>query len=635
MASRALICLVLPLTLGLGTGALAGCDSEPDPAEVGEQADGTAAALVEALANGDISQVPFVEMTGAEAAADLTAVVKGMGDIVPAVRLGDVEESGDQASATVTWTWPLTPSDAWSYDVVVELERVGDDWSVVWQHSLIEPTLNAASVLDASAVEAKRGDITGAGGVKLVAYRDVVKVGIDRTLVPAAKTEASARALAQLVDVDPAAFAERVEAAGEKAFVEAITLRESDVPGSLAGDADQIRGARLLRDKVPLAPTRDFAAPILGSVGEVTAEMIEESPEAYALGDVAGLSGLQARYDSQLRGTPGMVVNARGSDGKQRELFRVDARRGGGLSTTLDPELQRTAEALLAAETSASAVVAIKPSTGAILAAANGPGNGGQNLATFGQYAPGSTFKSVSSLALLRAGIKPDTTVECTTTVDVDGRDFENYDDYPSSGLGRIPFSTAVANSCNTAFIAERGRLKDQDLAAAAASLGLGVDHDLGFPAYFGQVAPPTTETGRAADMIGQGTVLASPMVMAAVIASIQNGTMVIPRLLDEMDVRAPDGVTPVSSEEAAALRDLLRGVVTSGSGRLLRDVPGPAVIAKTGTAEYDAGDGDIRTHAWMIAAQGDLAVAVFVGDGPSGSGTAGPILEQFLRAAG
>ncbi len=77
----------------------------------------------------------------------------------------------------------------------------------------------------------------------------------------------------------------------------------------------------------------------------------------------------------------------------------------------------------------------------------------------------------------------------------------------------------------------------------------------------------------------------------------------------------------------------MLRGVVTNGSGSGLLDVPGPPVIAKTGTAEFEKG-GKMLTHAWMVAAQGDLAVAVFVDEGTSGSGTAGPILEQFLRAA-
>ena len=207
----------------------------------------------------------------------------------------------------------------------------------------------------------------------------------------------------------------------------------------------------------------------------------------------------------------------------------------------MDLDLQVAAESLLAGVGPASAIVAIRPSDGAILAAANGPGTNGYNMATFGQFAPGSTFKSVSSLALLRAGLSPDTTVSCTPTIVVDGKSFKNYDDYPSGGIGQIPFRTALANSCNTAFISERDRIGDRDLADAAAALGMGIDHDLGFPAYFGSVEPPEGETEKAADLIGQGKMLASPMVMATVIASVQQGELVVPRLLKEVEVDAPD----------------------------------------------------------------------------------------------
>jgi cell division protein FtsI/penicillin-binding protein 2 len=107
----------------------------------------------------------------------------------------------------------------------------------------------------------------------------------------------------------------------------------------------------------------------------------------------------------------------------------------------------------------------------------------------------------------------------------------------------------------------------------------------------------------------------------------------VLPRLIRSYDVEQAS-VPQLTGTEAAQLRSLLRGVVTSGSGSLLADVPGPPVIAKTGTAEYVAEGGGLRTHAWMIAAQGDLAVAVFVEDGVSGSQTAGPLLEAFLRSS-
>jgi len=122
-------------------------------------------------------------------------------------------------------------------------------------------------------------------------------------------------------------------------------------------------------------------------------------------------------------------------------------------------------------------------------------------------------------------------------------------------------------------------------------------------------------------------------MAMAAVIGSVQQGALVVPRMVEGVDVTTPEGAAPLTEAESTALRQLLRGVVTDGSGRGLADVPGPQVIAKTGTAEFGSG-ADLQTHAWMIAAQGDLAVCVFVDVGESGSQTAGPILEAFLRAA-
>ena len=233
----------------------------------------------------------------------------------------------------------------------------------------------------------------------------------------------------------------------------------------------------------------------------------------------------------------------------------------------------------------------------------------------------------------MRAGLGPDDPLPCTRSIVVDGKTFTNYDDYPADRLGDIPLRSAVANSCNTALISQYEELTAADLTEAAASLGLGVDHDLGFPAYFGQVPDPASETERAASLIGQGKVLASPMAMAAVAASVAEGRTVVPSLLPDQPAPEAGPAAPLTAEEADALRDMMRGVVTEGTATFLADVPGAPVGAKTGTAEFGT-DNPPDTHAWMIATQGDLAVAVFVEEGQSGSRTAGPILEQVLRAA-
>jgi len=593
-----------------------------------------AEAFAAALARGQLSGVEFTGQRPAAAQRWWESTRAGMGEAKHAVDVAAVQTDGDTARARLAHTWTFgRPRPAWSYRTSVALVREGDTWRVDLEPAAAAPGLREGESLELSTVPAERGDILGAGGRALVTERPVLRFGIDKTQVPAAAQAASARTLARLLSIDVDSFVSRVEAAGDEAFVEAIVLRTEDATARVRNGAGRIEGARALEDEIPLAPSREFARALLGSVGPVTAEMVEESGGAYQAGDVAGTSGLEQRYDEQLRGRPGLVVEAADetTDTEPRVLFEADPRPGRPLRTTLEIEAQVAAERALRDVGPPSAVVAIRPSTGAVVAAANGPGSEGYATGTVGRYAPGSTFKVVTSLALLRSGMSPQEQVSCTRTTVVDGKQFKNYSDYPTGALGEIPLRTAIAQSCNTALIRERDRLSPAELAEAAAALGLGEDHDIGFPSYFGSVPEAGSATGRAAAMIGQGQVLASPLAMAAVAGSVASGETVVPRLLDSADASASPA-TPLTADEAAQLRRLMAAVVQEGSGTFLADVPGGQVLAKTGTAEF--GDTEpLDTHAWMIAAQGDLAVAVFVERGESGSQTAGPVLEAFLRA--
>src|SRR4030095_8394697 len=119
-----------------------------------------------------------------------------------------------------------------------------------------------------------------------------------------------------------------------------------------------------------------------------------------------------------------------------------------------------------------------------------------------------------------------------------------------------------------------RSKLNDNDLAAAAASLGVGVDYDVGFPSFFGSGAADKASTGRAAAMIGQGKVEASPLAMASVVASVAAGRSVVPRLVSGQAGKAE--AQPLESGEADQLRSMMRSVVTDGSGRVLLPQDGP-----------------------------------------------------------
>ncbi|UYM04389.1 penicillin-binding transpeptidase domain-containing protein [Solicola gregarius] len=609
-------------------GGLAACSDDSDESDPKPAAEG----LATAVSDGDVGSLTFSGTSGDDAQADFKNVMSGMGDYTPDVSVGDVSEDGDTATAILDVSWALgeSGSDAqWSYETEATLQRDGDKWQPEWDRALIAPDLKQGEHLSLTGDTADRGEILDRNRQPIVKERPVVRMGLDKLHMDKPQVPGSARQLAQLLDIDVAGYVAEAKAAGPDAFVEAIVLRKVDARDVDAGAYERIKGAVQIADTMSLAPTSDFAEPILGSVGEATAELIKDSDGELAPGDITGLSGLQQRYDEQLRGQQGLLVEAVSKSGKDRKLYATKPTAGKPLKTTLDVNAQADAEDALSDVSSPSALVAIQPSSGDILAAASGPGSEGYSTATVGQYAPGSTFKVVTSLAMLRNGYSPDDTLTCSPTVDVNGKSFKNYDDYPSSALGQIPMRTAIAQSCNTALIGEQADVPQDALADAAASLGLGEDHDTGFSSYFGSVPSDAPTTEHAASMIGQGKVQASPMAMAVVAASVESGETVVPSLVTshQAEKAAPD--VPLDKGEAKQLRELMLGVVRDGSGSFLADLPGKPIGAKTGTAEY--GDAT-HTHAWMIAFQGDLAVAVFVEDGESGSGTAGPILEQFLR---
>jgi len=635
MSSRRSLAILLLLALLAG-----GCGFF----DKGADARAAAQKLATALQKGDVDAIAFTDDT---APRQYAKVMTSLGAYPAKVRLDQVTRSGSSANVRLSWSIDVD-GHTWKHQTSAKLLDQDGTWRVAWKPSIIEKSLAAGETFQVARLKATRGQILGRDDLPIVTERPVVRFGIDRTQVPAPAAADSARRLATLLGLDVEPYVAQVTKAGPKAFVQAISLRRGTVSNDLLGAVQAIPGARGISDHLPLAPSKGFAAAILGTVGPVTKELVEKSGGRLDGGDDAGLSGLQLRYDEQLGGSAGVKVSAVPATpkageqaGEPRTLFEADPKDGEDLHTTLDLRLQQRADDLLAKVGPASAVVAIQPSTGAILAAASGPGSKGYNTATFGRYAPGSTFKVVSALALLRSGLTPSSPVSCTPTIVVDGKRFKNYSDYPPGRLGRISLRDALANSCNTGFISQHTRVQGTALADAASALGVGVDHDLGFPAYFGQVPPPASQTEGAADMIGQGRVLASPMAMAAVVASVASGKTVVPRLVTAtgataLEAPSADPSRPLTAVEARSLRAMMRAVVSQGSGTVLQSLQPPPVIAKTGTAEYGTTKDSptLPTHAWMIAAQGDLAVAVFVATGESGSHTAGPILKAFLQAA-
>jgi cell division protein FtsI/penicillin-binding protein 2 len=379
-------------------------------------------------------------------------------------------------------------------------------------------------------------------------------------------------------------------------------------PGMVSGEAlDRVegtggRGDLQDREGRPLSASEQLTGKVAGAVD-----------------DGGGASGLNRSLDGDLSGDPGEQIAVVDHGDVVKTLLSSGGSTGKGVRTTLDLDVQAAAEAALAGVPSRAAIVALDLRTGGVLALADVNG-GGLPASLLAQEPPGSTFKIVTATAALMNGTSPSTRVSCTTTLSVNGKSFKNHEPNPSRTM---TLTDAFADSCNTAFIDLEQDLPDDALLRAADLYGFGIDQPLPVSSEGGHIPAPAGSVEAAADAIGQGRVLASPLQMASVAAGVASGTWRQPRLLSDCDDCRSNRIP-----NAAALRPMMRAVVTKGTGTVLAGTPGGKVYAKTGTAEFGSGD---ELHAWLVGWQGNIAFAAYVENGESGGSTAAPLIKKFL----
>ncbi|TDD29422.1 penicillin-binding protein [Kribbella turkmenica] len=501
--------------------------------------------------------------------------------------------------------------------------KVGDAWKIKASGDTIYPGLGDANYLKRVRALPARASILDRNGVALTANRPVVIVGVASGNVATAATYA---AFTKNLDVDGAKLAARAKAAPAGQFVDAITIRAEEWE-KLRPTMGKLPGLLTMGGTQSLPPTSSFARSVLGTMRTATAETLKNAGPTASAQDQVGTTGLQYAFQQQLAGTPGGTVTLR--DGKTKMTIEVvhsqKGTAGKPVKTTLDLKLQTAAEAALATSKLPASLVAVQASTGQILAAANGPTATSYNRAFQGHYAPGSTFKVVTSAALLGSGQTAATSLPCTNTITVFGKSFKNYDGLAAYGAGTM--QKAFNESCNTAFISQHGRLPKDAMTKAAAMFGIGPELNLSIPAYGGAVPAPKDDVAEAASMIGQGTVTASPLGVAMIGATVAHGTAMKPVLVPGKDASGP-AASPLPAATVGALRTFMRTTVTGGTASVLAG--NGAVAAKTGTAEV-VQNGKVVTNGWMVGYRGDVAFAVIVEGGESGSKAAGPILKNFL----
>jgi len=397
---------------------------------------------------------------------------------------------------------------------------------------------------------------------------------------------------------------------------------------------------------------------------------------------VFGRTELEQSYNDFLTGDAAELLPQTFTD-----LILGRPKQGATIVTTLVPEIQEAAAAAAQAEAGDVAIAAIDPATGDVLALVSEPSYDPNLLASQDPkvvrdswdelnadpekpllsrasdelFPPGSTFKLVTASAALQNGFGPESLWPNPNELDLPLTDatIENFGGSTCSGGSQITLADALRQSCNVVFGAVGLELGADRLAEQARAYGFTAEagEDLvpfDIPWSSGVFPAPETFEGRdpavAISAIGQQDVAANPLQMALVGAAIANdGAEMQPRLVTE--ARDPSGRViaefqpkefsrPLSPENAAALTQMMVGVVESGTGTAAQ-IPGVTVAGKTGTAQHGE---DENPHAWFVcfapAEAPEVAVAVIVLDGGSlgseatGGQVAAPIARAVVEAA-
>ena len=484
------------------------------------------------------------------------------------------------------------------------------------------------------------------------------------------------------------------------------------VPYSYLDDADFTTVAKISENdmglpgvEISLRPVRQYlygslAAHILGYVGapEDINKMSDINNFNYYQPEVQGRSNVELAFDTYLRGKPGKRVLERTAKNKiGAELSREEPTPGNNVYLTVDARIQTIVEQTLKqAGVGRAAVVVVDPRNGDVLAMASVP-NYDPNMfipkiseedfarlddddtdplvnRAVQAFAPGSTYKVVSALAGFMKGMRASRTFNCSGSVTIGGRPMKCWIADKGGAHGSLNLVGAIKNSCNCFFYQWGHEAKLINYEKVGEALGLGTRSGLPLSGESSGILPgpkwlaahglsaQEESWGHIANTaIGQGSVLASPLQMAMVCATVANGgTSYFPRLVSRVvdaagtDVRDEQGNLAVAVEpkvranlpsmgfsagEIEAVRQGMWKVVNEagGTGSKAR-IKGVEVAGKTGTAQFWRQQGKERikdNHVWFMCfapyKQPKYAVVVMIQGAKSGGGVAAPVAHKIL----
>ena len=569
------------LSAGMVVVGLSACTPKPAGPE------STAGKFFAALATGDTAAAAELSDRPADARHALNEAWAGLQATHLDAQIIGSKYAQDTGSVTYRYTWHLPKDRTWTYDGQLNMVRDEGRWEVRWSATGLHPRLGENQTFALRADPPPRASVIERGGSEVLVPGYRYNYALDAKAAGAALMP-TARAVVDALrpfdnTLDPQRLAEQASASKQPMYL--LTLRQSDHDrlGGLSGHPGVVVTAQ-----AEMLPTDEDFAPAI--ISEVKKAVVDE---------LDGQAGWRV-----------VTVNQNGVD--VDVLNEVPGSPAPSITISLDRAVQTAAQNAVDFTGKKAMIVAIRPSTGEVLAVAQNASADAEGLiATTGLYPPGSTFKMVTAgAAIERDMATPNTLLPCPGTMDIGHRTVPNYGGFD---LGTVPMSRAFASSCNTTFAELASRMPPRGLTQAAAKYGIGTDYEIeGLTTVTGSVPPTVDLAERTEDGFGQGKVLASPFGMAMAAATVAAGKTPVPQLIQGKQTVVNGEPAPISPKILDGLRPMMRLVVTNGTAE---DLQGAGdVRGKTGEAEFAGG-----SHSWFAGYRGDMAfAALIVGGGSS-----------------
>jgi cell division protein FtsI/penicillin-binding protein 2 len=533
----------------------------------------------------------------------VTAILRSAASQLDATQLflslKSVTQHGGTADASFTATVDLAQEGrVWTYDGHFGMRRVHGHWKIVWAPSVINPRLGPGERLAVVTAFPARATVLDAAGkpLQLPGRAYVLGVWPDRLSNPAQ----TAQAFATYTKLQAGQVLGQIAAAPPQQFLRLATL-DPDSYATVRASLRRVPGLVIRPESQRLFQAE--ATGLVGSVGSELSGQLRADGALYAPGTTIGLSGLEQKYQRQLLGTPTTEVVAVNPAGQQTAVLAQWAGiTGTPVQTTISSAAQNAALNALNEVPNSGEIVAVKASTGEVLAVAQHQASGALPArgALNAKLVPGAAFTIVSAAALLSNGVSVKSQTSCANSFTVSGQTFT------SEGTGQQkPFSAVFADGCSTAFVGLSERLPASQWAQMIKEFGIGASwSQLPVPAFSGSVPSAAGDDATlAAQTIGQGNVRMSLLSMAMVAAAVDAGSWHVPQVI-KTAASPPGAGTALDPGMTKALRGLMRGAVRSGAAQAA-GLRGPQVYGQVGMVHTGSG-----WMSWFVGYRGDTAIA-------------------------